>query len=247
MCFKLLPVPIICLLKRHSRVLQHITHLLMDYMLFLSRETARSMWHKQLFNDQSSWLWRSKTSLSLNLRGILSHLNFNWLRKIWCNDSIGWHLMSLRDLLYSTFSNCPSSTWMGQVSDTCFTFTAISYDLEGYKLHTWIAKALQTRSEPIQKALTCYNTEAAKLSPPLPKVIVETDCWVWVPGRVWPVERVLCRHSYTGLGWSPLLGSNHQVSAVWTCKGGDSFLKCWNSTSAHIYSWWRTIHVKDSW
>jgi len=40
----------------------------------------------------------------------------------------------------------------------------------GYKLRTRIAKALQTWSEAIRRALARYNTEAQKLRPPQPKL-----------------------------------------------------------------------------
>lgn len=46
-------------------------------------------------------------------------------------------------------------------------------NVTGYKLRTHIAKALQTRSEAIRRALTNYNTEARKLKPPQPKLTWE--------------------------------------------------------------------------
>ncbi|KAK2460041.1 hypothetical protein APHAL10511_007964 [Amanita phalloides] len=44
--------------------------------------------------------------------------------------------------------------------------TKLSSSGTGYKLHRQIAKALQRRSEAIQKAITHYNAQAAKLDPP---------------------------------------------------------------------------------
>jgi hypothetical protein len=51
-----------------------------------------------------------------------------------------------------------------------FPFLSFFLFVSAYKLRTRIAKALQSRSEAIRKALTKYNTEAAKLSPPCPKL-----------------------------------------------------------------------------
>jgi len=60
----------------------------------------------------------------------------------------------------------------------------------GYKLRTHIAKALQTQSEAIHNALTQYNTEAAKLTPPQSKL-----SWKEVVEYTFLAEFELLRHS----------------------------------------------------
>ena len=68
----------------------------------------------------------------------------------------------------------------------------------GYKLRTRIAKALQTLSEAIRNALTRYNTEAAKLVPPRPKL-----SWKDVVEYTFLAEFDLLRHSRVDIRTQP--------------------------------------------
>ena len=68
----------------------------------------------------------------------------------------------------------------------------------GYKLRTCIAKALQTRSEAIRRAITQYNTEAQKLSPPRPKLT-----WNEIVDYSFLAEFDLLRHSRSDIRLKP--------------------------------------------
>jgi len=60
----------------------------------------------------------------------------------------------------------------------------------GYKLHQQIGKALQRRSDAIRKAINRYNTQAAALNPPHPKI-----SWKDIVGYGFLGEFDLLRHS----------------------------------------------------
>ncbi|KAG2112534.1 uncharacterized protein F5147DRAFT_744450 [Suillus discolor] len=51
-----------------------------------------------------------------------------------------------------------------------FELSKLSLSGTGYKLHQQIGKALQCRSDAIRNAINCYNTQAAALNPPRPKI-----------------------------------------------------------------------------